>query len=69
MAEWARLLSGCRGSLDRGFESRPPRRYVVERIFLATVLGKGTLKLALLLEMRFHAHRLPRMRFEAAYCV
>ena len=26
MAEWARLLSGCRGSLDRGFESRPPRR-------------------------------------------
>ena len=25
MADWARLLSGCRGSLDRGFESRPPR--------------------------------------------
>ena len=26
VADWGRLLSGCRGkNLDRGFESRPPR--------------------------------------------
>ena len=25
MADWDRLLSGCRGKLDRGFESHPPR--------------------------------------------
>jgi hypothetical protein len=27
VADWGRLLSGCRGkNLDRGFESRPPRQ-------------------------------------------
>jgi hypothetical protein len=27
VAEWDRLLSGCRGEcFDRGFESRPPRQ-------------------------------------------
>ena len=60
MAEWARLLSECRGLLDRGFESRPPRSYTVESIFLETVLISGTLMLVEIPQMRFHAHRLLR---------